>query len=109
MSGLKLFSSLPSTLFFPTCSKKQVKVFSNWCNVFPVVNIAKQVDSLRLHQLYHPNNLQTKGMMNYVVRRDVCQGSMGLVLELILFNIFINDLEKRVSRPLIKLADIAQK
>lgn len=48
-------------------------------------------------------------MMNYVVRRGVCQGSIGLVLELILFNIFINDLEKSVSRPLIKLADIAQK
>lgn len=86
-----------------------MKLFNNWCNVFPIVNIAKQVDSLHLYQLYHPNNLQTKGIMNYVVRRGVCQGSMGLVLELILFNIFIKDLEKGVSRPLIKLADIAQK
>lgn len=74
--------------------------------MFPVVNIAEQVGSLLLHQLYHPNNLQTKGMMNYVVRRAVCQGTMGLVLELFLFNIFINDLEEGVSRPLINLADI---
>lgn len=33
---------------------------------------------------------------------------MGLVLGLVLFNIFINDLEEGVSRPLIKLADITQ-
>lgn len=77
--------------------------------MFPVVNTATQVGSLLLHQLYHPNNLQTKGMMNYVVRRGVCQGILGLVLELVLFNIFINDLEERVNRPLIKLADITQK
>lgn len=77
--------------------------------MFPVVNIAKQVGSLLLHQLCHPNNLQTKGMMNYVVRRGVCQGTLGLALELVLFNIFINDLEEGVSRPLIKLADITQK
>lgn len=76
--------------------------------MFPVVNIAKQVGSLLLHQLYHPNNLQTKSMMNYVVR-SVCQGTLGLVLELVLFNIFINDLEEGVSRPLIKLADTTLK
>lgn len=77
--------------------------------MFPLVNIAKQVGSLLLHQLYHPNNRQTKGMMNYVVRRGVCQGTMGLLLELVLFNILINDLEEGVSRSLIKLAHITQK
>lgn len=77
--------------------------------MFPVDNIAKQVGSILLHQLYHPSNLQTKSMMNYVLRRSVCQGTLGLVLELVLLNIFINDLEEGVNRPLIELADITQK
>lgn len=77
--------------------------------MFPVDNISKQVGSILLHQLYHPSNLQTKGMMNYLVRRNVCQGTLGLLLELVLFNIFINDLEDRVNRPLIELPNIAQK
>lgn len=77
--------------------------------MFPVDNISKQVGSILLHQLYHPSNLQTKGMMNYVVRSNVCQGTLGLVLELILFNIFIKDLEEGVNRLLIELANIAQK
>lgn len=105
--------NLVNSLHFLTCNKKQiksVKFFSNWCNVLPVVNTAKQVGSLLLHLLYLPNTLlQTKGMMNYVLCRGVCQGTMGLVLGLVLFNIFINDLEEGVSRPLIKLADITQK
>lgn len=77
--------------------------------MLPVVNTAKRVGSLRLHQLYLPNNLQTKDMMNYVVRRGVCQGTMGLLFELVLVNVFTNDLEEGLSRPLIKLSDITQK
>lgn len=116
VSGTKKFrillQNLVNTPHFLACSKKQIKSvkFScNWCNVFTVDNIAKQVGSVLLHQLYHPSNLQTKGMMNYVVRRNVCQGTLGLVLELVLFNIFINDLGEGVNRPLIELADITQK
>ena len=47
--------------------------------------------------------------MNYVLRRGVYQGTLGLVLELVLFNIFINDLEEGINRLLIILADITEK
>lgn len=75
----------------------------------PVVNTPKQVGWLVVHQLYLPSNFQANSGDKLSCRKMCIEVPWGAVLVMVLFNMFINDLEERLDSTFIKLAYALEK
>lgn len=77
--------------------------------MLPVVNTAKQVGWLVVHQLFLPSNFQAKTDDKLSCKKMSSEVPGGEVLVMVLFNIFINDLEEGLGSTFIKLAYALEK